>query len=117
MSINRIIALLLAVAVLLAPALTRAGEARAAAPDHHARMVASGHCEPDKAVADAGKDRSSHHDEASKDCCLATCTAFAVQAAAATVDEEAHKSLALFAAPLFHAGTPAELATPPPRLT
>lgn len=117
MSINKILALLLAVAVLLAPALTRAGDAQAAVPDHHAQMMGNGHCQPDKAAADEGKDRSSRHDKAGKDCCIATCTAFAVQPAVAAVDEAVHKSRALFAAPLFHAGAPAELATPPPRLT
>lgn len=115
MSINKLFAILLAVSVLLAPALTRAGEARAASPDHHALMVASGHCQPDQAGTD--KDQSSHHGKAGKNCCLATCTAVAVQSAAAAVDELDHRSPATFAIPSFHVGSPSELATPPPRLS
>lgn len=117
MSIRTLFAMLLAVAVLIAPALTRAGEAQAAVPDHHAQIMPSGHCQPDQSGADAGKGQSTHHGKAGKDCCLAACTAFAVQPASALVGGLDHKSPALFAIPLFHAGTPAELATPPPRLT
>lgn len=44
MSIRTLFAMLVAVAVLFAPALTRAGEAFAAVPDHHMQTMESGHC-------------------------------------------------------------------------
>lgn len=117
MSIRTLFAMLLAVVVLIAPALSRAGEARAATPDHHAQMLASGHCQPGKTATDTREDQSMHHGKAGKTCCLATCTALAVQPAPVLADELGHKTPALFTVPAFHVGSPAELATPPPRLS
>lgn len=116
MSIRTLFALLVAVAVLFAPAMTRAGEAMAAVPGHHAQMMASGHCKI--APSDAGDpDGSSGHDKAgAKNCCIATCMAVAVVPSVPPQSRVFHGVAASFALTNQYHGCIAEIATPPPRL-
>ena len=106
--------MLVAVAVLFAPALTRAGEAFASVPDHHAQMMQSGHCKT--VPAHSGDDNSSGQDKAGMTCCISMCMAVAVTPPAPAA------AVAMLAAsptfPLTHQyhGCIAEIATPPPRL-
>jgi hypothetical protein len=73
MSVRRLFAVVIALAVLLAPAMTRVGEAYAAVPDHHAQMMMKGHCE---SPPDADQDK-----KAGMSCCFQMCMAVAADLA------------------------------------
>ena len=106
MSIRRLLTLLIAVAVLFAPALTGAGEANASVPDHQVQMMEVGHC----------SSPSSKDDQApAKTCCIAMCTAVAMAPPAADEAQVLARSGALSRLSAFQVGLPAEIATPPPR--
>ena len=107
MSICRLFAILVAVAVLLTPVFNDASMAQAAVPDHHAQMAEKGHCVP---VNDDGQDTP--HDMA---CCGAMCMAVAVTPAAVALRTPLHGSVPVASLRAFQTGAPAELATPPPR--
>lgn len=108
-SVSKLLALLIAVAMLFAPLSVQGGAAMAAMPsDHHAQMT-EGHCgeQPTKSA-----DRESD----GKSCCLATCAAIAVapftplapHAFVRGIDRPAPEQ----SGPSFLA----ELPTPPPRV-
>lgn len=107
-SVRTLFALVLALAVVFAPLLTRSGEAFAAVPDHHMQMVESGHC---KAPSSSGD----HHKAPAKSCCMAMCMGVALTPAAPSDERVAPRARAGFAAPIFHVGILGELATPPPK--
>ncbi|MEO6113723.1 MAG: hypothetical protein ABIP07_04655 [Sphingomicrobium sp.] len=70
MSLRRLFAVLIAVAMLFAPLALRSGSAMAMAPaKHHSQMMGKGHC-----GEQPGKDGKS----AGKSCCAAMCTAVAL---------------------------------------
>lgn len=110
-SIRTLFAVLVAFAVLCAPAFTRAGEAFAASSGHHGQMMEAGHCTiPPSGAAD--------HDKApAKSCCISMCMAVAVAPAAPIVGKVAASAPAVSGLRAFHAIGPAELATPPPKLS
>ena len=107
MSLRPLFLALVAIAVLLAPALTRLGEAYAAVPDHHAQMMTKGHCEspPDEDV-----DRSTDNS-----CCSKMCMAVAAEPTAPLAPQALVGRTGTTTLQSFLIGTPAELATPPPR--
>lgn len=113
-SLRKLFAALLAIAVLFAPAVARAGEALAAVPDHHAQMMQSGHCKVAPSSSDDGK--SSKSEKAGMTCCISMCMAVAVTLPALAEAITAHAETPTF--PLTHQyhGLIAEIATPPPRL-
>lgn len=113
MSIRTLFAMVVTLAVLFAPALTRASEASAAVPDHHVQMMESGHCK--SAPAQSGDDTSSD-EAAGKSCCISMCMAVAVVPAIPTKSVSVHGPAATFAPANQYRGRIAELATPPPRL-
>lgn len=115
MSIQRLFAILVAVAVLFAPALTRAGEAFAAVPDHHAQMMQSGHCKTAPSHSGDG-DKSSDHDKAGMNCCISMCMAVAVTPPAPAAAMAMHAASSTFPVTHQYHGCIAEIATPPPRL-
>ena len=116
MSLRTLQAALVAIAVLFAPALTRAGEAFAAVPDHHMQMMESGHCK--SAPSRSGDaDGSPDHDKAgAMSCCISMCMAVAVVPHAPTQAAALHGAAAPFALIHQYHGCIAEIATPPPRL-
>ena len=109
MSIHKLFAILIALAVLLAPAFSRAGEAFATVPDHHAQMLTSGHCQ------DAAPGSDQEEGSSAKTCCIAMCMAVAATPPAALAEKDLLHSQAVFTARAFMMGLPAEIATPPPR--
>lgn len=109
MSIQRLLAFLIALAVLVAPAVTRASDAFAAVPDHHAQMLKTGHC-GDVAPGSNGEEGTS-----AKICCKSMCTAVAFALATTLSDEDVLHSPDVFTERTFLMGLPAEIATPPPR--
>ena len=108
MSLRTLFAALVAIAVLFAPALTRAGEAFAAVPDHHAQMMKSGHCKMTPSHSpDDGK--------AGMTCCISMCMAVAVATPLPDAAVPVHDSVVSFSLTERYHGLPAEIATPPPR--
>jgi hypothetical protein len=108
-SIRTLLAIFVALAVLLAPAFTRAGVVLAAAPDHHAQMMEAGHCTmPPASSAD-------HDKGVGDDCCISMCMAAAITPAAPVPEEVARPAQPVFALPTFLLAYLGEIATPPPR--
>ena len=107
MSIRKLFAIMVAVAVLFAPAFTSSMSAYAATPDHHAQMMEKGHCDP---AMDMEQD-----EPADMACCGAMCMAVAVAPPASQMAKPLVGSVAVAGLQEFQTGIPAEIATPPPR--
>lgn len=118
-SIRKLLTLFVAIAVLFAPSMTRAGEALAAVPGHQMQMMDSGHCKSLPSADDpdqANHQKSGSHDKAAgKTCCIAMCMAVALSPPASDQAEIVHTTRPAF--PLLHQyhGRITEIATPPPR--
>ena len=108
MSIRTLFAILVALAVLLAPGVT--GAAMAASPDHHMQMMQSGHCN----MPMSGK--SDHDKMSGKNCCISMCMAVAIAPSAPADVQPLSAQVTQFALARTYHGTLAEIATPPPRL-
>lgn len=107
MSIRKLFALLVALAVLFAPGVT--GAAMAAAPNHDMQMMGAGHCE-------APPSDTNHHDKmGGKSCCISMCMAVAIAPAAPALDHEIVHAPVSFVIPTLHVAYLGEIATPPPR--
>ena len=113
-SIPKLFAILVAIAVLFAPAFSGAGEASAAVPNHHGQMMASGHCQS-MPSATGEHEGSSDHEKAGKSCCISMCMAVALATPAPAAVAAIHDTVTSFPAPNRYHGLPAEIATPPPR--
>ena len=107
MGIRKLFAILIAVAVLFAPAFTSGSSAFAAVPDHHAQMMEKGHCDP---AMDMDQDEL-----ADMACCGAMCMAVAVSPPASQMAKPLVGSVPVAGLQEFQTGIPAEIATPPPR--
>ena len=107
MSFRGLFAVFIAVAVLLAPAFTRAGEVYAAVPDHHMQMMETGNC--------ASPGTNGGDDPESRTCCIAMCMAVAAAPLAPPEVQPLPRSAATFGLVSFQVGLPDEIATPPPR--
>ena len=107
MSVRKLFAILVAVAVLFAPAFTSAGTAYAAVSDHHAQMMDKGHCDP---AMDMDRD-----EPADMACCGAMCMAVAVAPPASQMAKPLIGSVTVAGLQEFETGIPPEIATPPPR--
>ena len=106
MGIRKLFAILVALSVLFAPAVTGAAMA---APHHGMPMMAAGHCQAPPA-------KSGDHDKMSgMNCCISMCTAVAVAPSAPVQTTEPRQQIAEFVAPKTYHGLLAEIATPPPR--
>ena len=113
-NIRNLFGILLALAVLFAPALTSAGAAYAAVPEHQIQMMDAGHC---TSAPSGNHEKSGSHDKSmTKSCCIAMCMALAVAPSAPAISELPKRIVLVFLAPSFRIGLPAEIATPPPRL-
>jgi hypothetical protein len=109
MSIQRLFAILVAVAVLFAPAFSSAGEARASVSDHHAQMMEAGHCQTP--ASDSGDQEKAP----AKSCCISMCMGIAITPVAPAKQARLNPDRPAFAVPTFHLGYLGEIATPPPR--
>lgn len=108
-SIRRLFAILVAVAVLFAPVFTRAGEAQAAVPDHHLQMMESGNCQ--MPPSDSGE-----HDTApAKSCCISMCMAIGIAPPPPVRGSDLKPVPAVSGIPTLHLSYLGEIATPPPR--
>lgn len=108
--------ILIAFAMLLAPVVARTGEALAAVPDHQGQMMMSGHCKAEP-VSGGDDEASDHGMAAGKACCVSMCMAVAVTPTAPVADKLFERVPAVFLTRSLQEIPPAELATPPPRLS
>lgn len=110
MSIAKLLGIVLAVAILFGPAFSRAGEAFAAVPDHHAQMMQSGDCHA------PATDSSSQDKAPAKSCCISMCmAAVAMFPASSLSDPSLNLEPAVSAIAPLHLSYLGELSTPPPR--
>lgn len=109
MSIKWFFAILVAAAVLFAPAFSRAGGAFAAVPNHHAQTMEASHC-------NAPPSEPGDHDKApAKSCCIAMCTGIAIAPASPVKETQLVPKPAIASIPSLHLSYLGEIATPPPR--
>lgn len=109
MSIRRLLAMLVTLAVLFAPA--AATSASAAEPHHEMQMMHVGHCR-------GPMPNSTKHDKtAGMTCCMTICMAVAESAVATQPETPVQISPPVFSSPASLTGQPTELPTPPPRLS
>lgn len=108
-SIRRLFAMLVALAVLVAPAFTSAGMAVAAPADQMLMMDQTGHCQmPLGGTTD-------RHKSDGKSCCISMCMALAVAPMVPRDSLPQRRQVPQFAPAKAYHGLPAEIATPPPR--
>lgn len=111
MSPRKLFAIMIALAVLLAPAFSRLGEASAALPDgHHAQMVKGGHCQSPESAPD------DHEKAPAKSCCLSMCMGVAVASPSRVEANNPPRAPATFVVRALHLSYLGEIATPPPKL-
>ncbi len=108
-TIRTLFALLMALAVLIAPAPSAMGAAMAAIPDHHAQMAPDDHC------ATTPADSGASDEAPAKSCCVATCTAVAVAPSGSIGELQPRVAPAVFPIATHYLGYLGEIATPPPR--
>jgi hypothetical protein len=106
-SIRKLFALLLALAMLFAPAVTYAAMPMAMGQGGM-QMMAMGPCEAPPSKTD--------HKSPAKNCCMAMCMAIAVAPDAPVALLEPRHAASYFAAPTSWHGHLGETATPPPRI-
>ena len=106
MSIRKLLTVLIALAVLFAPAVTSAAAANAAVPDHQMQMMESGHC---KSIP-SGHNKSDGHS-----CCISISLGLTVAPAAPLAEFESLVSAPVSFIPTLHRPYLGEIATPPPR--
>lgn len=108
-SMRRLFAALMALAVLFAPPLSHASAAAAQVPDHHVQMIESGHCETPPS------DSPDEDAAAPMTCCSAMFTAVPAAPLPLLSDSSLEPAPALSAASTLHLSYLREIATPPPR--
>lgn len=108
-SIRKLFALVLAVAVLFAPAFSGAAAAAAAVPDHYSQMNESGHCQAPS--SDSGDEKQTP----AKSCCMSASMGIAVTPTAPLTDDVVQPAPAVFGLSTLHLSYLGEIATPPPR--
>lgn len=109
LSIRKLFAIFVALAVLFAPAASRATAAIAGVSDHELMMEQTGHCRMPSGSAD-------HRKGADKTCCISMCMAATVNDLAPSADEFFTQITPVPMIPTLHIGCLGDIATPPPRL-
>lgn len=107
LSIRRLFAILAALAVLFAPALTSAAAASAAVPDHQMQMMDTGHC---KSMPASSHDKGDGHS-----CCISMFVGLTAAPSAPLAEVEPVASPPVSFIPTLHRPYLGEIATPPPR--
>ena len=107
-SIRKLFAVLIAVAMSFTPALQGASSAFAAVPDHHSQMMEKGHCDP---ASETDED-----EPVDMACCGAMCMAVAIAPPSPRMVEPLIGSVPAASLQEFQTGILAEIATPPPRV-
>jgi hypothetical protein len=107
-SIRKIFAILVALAVLATPSVTYAAMPVAAPHHHDMQIMEMGHCQTPPS-------NSGDHGQADKNCCISMCMALAVAPAAPGDAAEWKHAITYFTVPQSWHGYIGEIATPPPR--
>lgn len=108
-NVRALFSILIAAAMLLAPMALQSGAAMAMAPtDHHAQMMEKGHC-------GGQKDGEQGKMSGGKSCCVAMCSAVAVNIAMTVEPHQYALSEPVSARDEFRFTFLAKLPTPPPR--
>jgi hypothetical protein len=111
-SIGKLFAILFALAVVLAPVAANASAAVALPGGMQmAMMDQAGHCQMTP-HGDAG-----HHQSDGKSCCVSMCMAVAVAPSVPDQASPVREQIVQFAPAKSYRGLPAEIATPPPRIS
>lgn len=105
---RKLFAILIAMAVLIAPAFSRLGEASAALPDNH-HMVQGGHCQSSEPMP------NEHEQAPTKNCCLSMCMGVAVATPNGVQASNRAAAAATYAIRSLHLSYLGEIATPPPK--
>jgi len=109
-SIRKLFAMMIALAVLLAPSVAYADMPMAMGPHHDMQMMQMGHCQMPPSKSDG-------HDKADgKSCCISMCMAVAIAPPVPTTSVEPAHVSTYFAVPTSWHGYLGEIATPPPRV-
>jgi len=107
MNLSKLWSILIALAVLFAPAVTSAAAAHAAVADHQMQMMETGHC---------NSMPSGHHDNGDgKSCCISTYVGAAFAAPEPSVETPLAAASPETILPALHCPYLGEIATPPPR--
>jgi hypothetical protein len=110
-SVRSLLACFVALAMAFAPFAMPMGEARASASTgHHSEMMQAGHCDGQQAP-------DQHKSQKEKPCCAAGCMAAAMLSASGGETIELLGSVDRPGLDRFRLGVPAEIATPPPRIS
>lgn len=111
MSLRPLLAVLIGLAMLIAPLGAIGGGAMAQGPaaGHHGQMMDSGHCDDQPGTGKDGK-------SGSKSCCIAMCAAVAIIAVGPAEPHALGSSTERPSLASFDPGFLTELPTPPPRL-
>jgi hypothetical protein len=110
-SVQRLFAILVALSMLLSPAAARADELALAAFHPEMQLMEMGHCQ----MPPSGS--SDHEKSTGKSCCISMCMAVAIQPSAPGTERFAQVAPASFGISSFHALSPGEIATPPPKFS
>lgn len=106
-SFRTLLSFLTALALLAAPAFAPAAAASIGPADHHEQMMKTGHCE---SMPQGDDDKA-----ADKSCCVQMCMAVAADLTSPLAEMSLRHSMDTPTLDSFMVGTPAEIATPPPR--
>lgn len=109
-SLRAIFATFVALAMMLAPAMTHAGAAFAAMPDQDMQMMEAGHCQ--SLPSQSGQNDK----DAGKSCCISICIGLAASPPTPVLVETTPSRLITFFVPKLHRPYLGEIATPPPRI-
>lgn len=107
-SIRKLFAVFIALAVLFAPAVSRASAAFAGMPDHELMMEQIGHCQMPAGSAD-------HEKGAGKTCCISMCMAVTINGSVSSDHDVVEHVSPISSIRTLHLGYLGEIATPPPR--
>lgn len=106
-SIRKLVAIFVALAVLFAPAVSRAS-VFVSMPDHELMMEQTGHCQMPSGSAE-------HEKGAGKSCCVSMCMAVTINGSVPSDDHFVEHVSPVSLIPTLHVGYLGEIATPPPR--
>ena len=102
-----LLSFLTALALLAAPAFAPAAAASVGPADHHEQMMKTGHCE---SMPEGDENKA-----ADKSCCVQMCMAVAADLTSQLAERSLPQGTDTPTLDSFLVGTPAEIATPPPR--
>ena len=107
-SIRKLLFIFVALAVLFAPAVSRASAALAGMPDHELMMEQTGNCQMPSGSAEHGKGTG-------KTCCISMGMAVAINGSVPSDDTLVEHVSPISSIPTLHVGYLGEIATPSPR--